>query len=130
MEFALSHHGFIPERVETVTSVTPKRDKVFKTPIGRFTYRYLSLTRYPHGIEQQWIDRSHPILIASPEKALCDYVTLNDVPHIDNQRAARDFLESDLRIDRENWSRFDIRQLMRLNEYYKSQIVTRIMEIL
>src|ERR1700679_3766360 len=59
MEYALSHHGLIPERVETITSVTPKRDKEFNTPIGRFTYRYLGSANYPHGIEQQWIDRQH-----------------------------------------------------------------------
>src|SRR5439155_24771651 len=38
LEYALSHHGLIPERVETITSVTPKKNKEFNTPIGRFTY--------------------------------------------------------------------------------------------
>jgi hypothetical protein len=105
MEYALAHHGLIPERVETITSVTPKRDKEFKTPIGRFTYRYLSAAKYPHGITQEWIDRQHPILMATPEKALCDYVVLNDVPPLTSQSAAKDFLEQDLRIDQQNWER-------------------------
>ena len=47
MEYALSYHGLIPERVEIVTSVTPKKNKEFNTPIGLFTYRHLPLSKYP-----------------------------------------------------------------------------------
>ncbi|CAN5456942.1 hypothetical protein BH11CYA1_BH11CYA1_00230 [soil metagenome] len=130
MEYALSFHGLIPERVETITCVTPKRDKEFNTPIGRFTYRYLNLAKYPHGIEQHWIDRLHPILIASPEKALCDYVVLNDVPEFTNSSSAKAFLLQDLRIDHENWVRFDIKKILRLNTLYKSHNIARILEIL
>ncbi len=130
MEYALSHHGLIPERVETITSVTPKKDKEFNTPIGRFSYRYLNAAKYPHGIEQQWIDRQHPILIATPEKALCDYVVLNDVPALTNQSSAKDFLQQDLRIDHENWARLDVKKLIRLNKYYNNQNIARIMEVL
>lgn len=129
MEYALSYHGLIPERVETITSVTSKRDKEFETPIGRFTYRYLSAAKYPHGIEQEWMDRQHPILIATPEKALCDYVVLNDVA-LTNSAAAKGFLQHDLRIDQENWARFNIKNLLHLNKHYSSRNVTRIMEIL
>jgi len=130
LEYALSFHGLIPERVDTITSVTPKRDKEFNTPIGRFTYRYLNAAKYPHGIEQQWIDRQHPILIASREKALCDYVVLNDVPAFNSPSATKDFLQDDLRIDQENWGRFDVKKLLRLNQHYKSQAIVRIMEVL
>jgi predicted transcriptional regulator of viral defense system len=104
MEYALSFHGLIPERVETITSVTPKRDKEFNTPVGRFTYRYLNAAKYPHGIEQQWIDKLHPILIASPEKALCDYVVLNDVPEFTITSSAKAFLLQDLRIGQESYA--------------------------
>ena len=130
MEYALAYHGLIPERVETITSVTPKRDKLFDTPLGRFTYRFLSASKYPHGIEQQWIDSQHPVLIACPEKALCDYVTLSDVPEITNRDAAKEFLEADLRIDPEEWRRFDLRAMLRLNEHYRSRSIESIMEVL
>jgi hypothetical protein len=130
MEYALSHYGLIPERVETITSVTPKRDKEFNTRIGRFTYRYLGASKYPHGIEQQWMDRQHPVLIATPEKALCDYVVLNDVPVITSRKAAKEFLQDDLRIDQDSWARFDIRKMVHLNKHYNSQNIVRIMEVL
>src|SRR5579871_4020362 len=45
MEYALAFYGFIPERVEVLTSVTSKKDKLFKTPVGVFNYRYLNLLK-------------------------------------------------------------------------------------
>jgi predicted transcriptional regulator of viral defense system len=130
MEYALAYHGLIPERVETITSVTSMRDKKFDTPIGSFTYRYLGRKKYPHEIEQLWVDRQHPILIATPEKALFDYVTLNDVPNLVTPKAAMDFLRADLRIDDEGLKRFALRNLLRLNKYYKSRNMALIMEAL
>ena len=130
MEYAMAYHGLIPERVETITSVTSMRDKKFDTPIGGFTYRYLGPKKYPHEIEQLWVDQQHPILIASPEKALFDYVTLNDVPDIVSRKAAMDFLRADLRIDDDGLKRFDLRKLIHLNSYYKSRSMAFIMEAL
>lgn len=128
MEYALAFHGLIPERVDTITSVTPKRDKEFDTPLGRFTYRYLSAEKYSPGIEQIWLDDMHPILIASPEKALCDYVTLNKIT-AENQEIT-EFLELDLRIDSSSLSNLKPRALRQLNKFYKSETIERIAEAL
>jgi predicted transcriptional regulator of viral defense system len=46
LESALSFHGLIPERVATVTSVTPKRSKRFTTPVGCFVYRQVPLSYF------------------------------------------------------------------------------------
>lgn len=127
LEYALSFHGFIPERVEIVTSVTPKRDKEFDTPLGRFTYRYLAPEKYPHGIEQVWIDETHPVLMASPEKALCDYLVLNKISSITDGAEARRFLEEDLRIDAENLARLNVKELLKLNRSYRSKSVDAIL---
>src|SRR3989338_5882529 len=56
MEYALSFHGLIPERVEIVTSVTSKRDKEFATPVGVFRYRYLHPRKYFVGVINHKID--------------------------------------------------------------------------
>lgn len=130
MEYALYFHRFIPERVETITSVTPNRNKEFKTPIGNFTYRYLNATKYPHGIEQKWIDNQHPILIASPEKALCDYVVLHEVAPLTTRIEAKLFLKEDLRIDEEQWQRFDLKNLLQLNSHYQSPNIEKLMEVI
>ncbi|MBI4533851.1 MAG: hypothetical protein HY711_07870 [Candidatus Melainabacteria bacterium] len=130
LEYALAYHGLIPERVETLTSVTPKRDKEFQTPLGQFSYRYLAADKYPHGIEQVWVDRNHPVFMASPEKALCDYVVLNRVSGIIGSKSAREFLESDLRIDRENWKQFSPDALRKLNQCYRNKSIEHILETL
>ncbi len=126
MEYALAYHGLIPERVEIVTSVTPKKNKEFNTPIGLFTYKHLAASKYPHEIEQCWLDSQHPILIASPEKALCDYIILN--VSLTTSSKAKNFLEFELRIEPESWQRFDLKKLFLLNKHYKSSSVMALME--
>ena len=41
LDYALSHFGLSPERVETVTCVTTGEHRHFSTPFGDFTYRPL-----------------------------------------------------------------------------------------
>ena len=130
MEYALSYHGLIPERVYTLTSVTPKRDKIFDTILGPFTYRYLSEHKYPHGIEQVWIDENHPVFMASPEKALLDYLTLNRIPLFSSSEEAIEFLNSDLRIEKEGLNSIDSNKLWKLNQVYSNPNVDRILEVL
>ena len=130
LEYALAYYGLIPERVETITSVTPKRNKEFKTPIGHFTYQHLKIKKYPHGIQQVWIDQNHPVLMASPEKAICDYIALNKIPDLTTPEEAKHFLESDLRIARENLKCFDPKILLKLNKYYRNKNIKSIMEAL
>lgn len=130
LEYALSYHGLIPERVVELTSVTPKKDKFFDTPLGRFSYRHLAMARYPHGIEQVWLDAEHPVLMASPEKALCDYLSLNKVEKLRGATEARDFLESDLRIDPDNWGRLDRNRLAKLDKIYRNESLPWILQVL
>ena len=73
LEYALSHHGLIPERVEVVTSVTTRRSRDFNTPFGTFTYRMLKGPRYAVGAIIETIGKT-PFLVASPEKALVDKI--------------------------------------------------------
>jgi predicted transcriptional regulator of viral defense system len=130
LEYALAFHGLIPERVETMTSVTPKRDKEFNTPLGRFTYRYLGLEKYAVGVEQVWLDRTHTVLMASKEKAICDYVLLNKIPVLNSYKEAKEFLADDLRIDQEHWKRFDLKDLSYLNKVYCSTSIESILAVL
>jgi len=76
LEYALSYYGMIPERVDTYTSVTTKRKMHFQTPLGLYVYRHLPIELYPLGIELVAWDKRHSFLMASPEKALCDLLTL------------------------------------------------------
>lgn len=69
LEYALSYYGMIPERVETVTSVTSGRARVFDTPIGQFTYR--PTPNLSTGIDRVGSEENS-YLIAVPERALAD----------------------------------------------------------
>lgn len=124
LEYALAFYGLIPERVETITSVTPKRDKLFKTPLGQFTYKYLALEKYNLGIQQVWpitSDNRHPVLMATPEKALCDYILLHKVRNLENAQDAQSFLQFDMRIDRSNWEKLNAKALRKLNQIFQNK---------
>lgn len=101
LEYALSYYGMIPERVEVVTSVTCRRNKEFTTPVGVFSYRYLSLNKYPVGVTQLSIDANRSILIATKEKALADKLFFSAKNQIDSMKDLEQFLCEDLRIDKD-----------------------------
>ncbi len=56
LQYALASYGLIPERVIEVTCVTPKRDKLFETKVGRFRYRYQRKSRYTPGIDRRVLE--------------------------------------------------------------------------
>ena len=74
LTYALSFYGLIPEKVETVTSITNNRNKFFATGVGNFQYYYLHPQKYAVGIVLNTLNKHQNILIASPEKALCDQI--------------------------------------------------------
>ncbi len=102
LNYALSFYGLIPERTVTVTSITNKRDKTFVTPIGDFTYRYLTPKKYFVGIELFNLNEQSNFLIASPEKALCDHIYLTDKNiKLISTADVEHYLQNDLRIQEE-----------------------------
>ena len=75
LQSALAWHGLIPEYVPETTSVTASRPSVLQTPLGRFSYRHISVGRY-WGCETVSSPEGLPLRIAFPEKALFDLVHL------------------------------------------------------
>jgi hypothetical protein len=98
LDFALSHYGFIPEKVEVVTSVTTARSRRFETPLGLFTYRTMSLRKYAIGIDRETVEPDQHFFIAAPAKALADKVWTDR--RFTPRRAAdfHTYLREDLRI--------------------------------
>jgi len=76
LEMALSHYGLIPESVYGITSVTTRPTRTFVTPIGAFAYRTLKPRLY-FGYDIVEYAPSKHYLMASPEKALLDFLYLN-----------------------------------------------------
>jgi len=73
LESALSHHGWIPEGVFSVTNVSARRSKDVKTPLGVFSYANIPSNDFWAGVER--VDDANGVyLMATPWRALADYV--------------------------------------------------------
>jgi hypothetical protein len=107
LESALSYWGMIPERVYEISSVTIKTSKLYKTPVGRFNFQQLKIPYYSFGIKNIEYSPKQTMLIASPEKALCDKVVLTPKIYLRSIKQTREFLIEDLRIDSEVLSTLD-----------------------
>lgn len=116
LEYALSFYGLIPERVETLTSITNKRKKLFKTPVGIFSYRYINPSIYSYGITLHVVDKYHSILIATKEKAISDMLYF--CKRMSDEVQIKKYLFEDLRLDREETISFNLRNVKKLAELY------------
>ena len=101
LDSALSYWGMIPERAYEISSVTIKTSKLYKSSIGRFSYKQLKTPYYSYGIKSIKFSPKQTMLIASPEKALCDKVVLTPRINLRSLKQTREFLLEDLRMDSE-----------------------------
>ena len=129
LDYALSHYGLIPERVETVTSVTTGRSRKFDTPFGMFSYRHLSTTRYAPGVflEQSGEDS---YLIASPEKALADKIWVDKRIGGAQWIDYGSYLFQDLRLDRDCLITLDTNRLTDIANAYGSRKIDLLLRFL
>lgn len=99
MQSALSHYGAIPESVSVISSMNPKRRKVFRTTVGEFRYHAVPAHAYPVGVDTHKFGDQF-VLMATREKALLDLVAQSDVPpsqveaFLSGLRLSTQFLES------------------------------------
>ena len=98
-DYALSYYGMIPERVSEVTSATSKNEKLFDTPIGRFSYKKVSSVAYSLGIDWIYDDVEGGRFIATAEKALCDKIKYDRGIGTLTQTSMSEYLKYDLRLD-------------------------------
>jgi predicted transcriptional regulator of viral defense system len=74
LESALSWHRWIPEAVYTITSSSLGKSKEFKTPLGIFSYNHVPQKAFYTGVEKSIDEAGNVFMMASPMKALVDYV--------------------------------------------------------
>lgn len=92
LQSALAYHGLIPEHVPVTTSVTTGRPQRRESPLGSFVYHHVRRDRLS-GYRLEKLGDGQEALVATPEKALADLVSL--VPGADS----RAYLE-ELRLQR------------------------------
>lgn len=126
LEYALSFYGFIPERVEQITSVTSLRSRTFNTPIGVFAYTHLTPKKMAVGVTTVYADSQHQYLIATPEKALCDRIA----PHknLTSTEDIQSFVCEGLRIDEEMLRTLQVELLEEIKKIYHNSAVTSLFE--
>ncbi len=120
LEYALQHHGLIPDRVDAVTSVTINRSRNFTTPIGRFTYKVIPLLAFRTGVARMEVAQGRAYLMAIPEKALADKLR-SDKASLRTQKDVQAYLTQDLRVDPEALSDLKVNLLEDYAIRYRSK---------
>ena len=116
LDYALSWHGLIPERVYELTSVCLGRGRVLDNALGRFSYRTVPGKLFPVGMRREVVSGKVAFLMAGPEKALCDRVLLTRHLQAISRPSMRDFLFQDMRLDEEMLAQFDLSIVQRYAE--------------
>ena len=100
-ETALSYWKLIPEKVHEVSSATIRSTKTYDTAVGRFSYVHLPLPYYSFGIQRLELTKKQCVLIAAPEKALCDKIIGSSGILLRSSKQVMEFLIDDLRIEKD-----------------------------
>ena len=123
LETALSYHGWIPEAVYAVTSVSGDRSREFGTPLGQFSFTRVPQRTFYAEVSHVENGAGSSFLLASSLKALTDYVYVHKCDWI----AAAPVIES-LRVDEDLLAAIEIEAIDRLGDNYSSLRVRRFLE--
>jgi predicted transcriptional regulator of viral defense system len=118
LESALSFHHWIPEAVYTCTCACLLKSKEFATPLGNFSFTRIPQKLFFESVERFVDDSGNVSLMASPAKALADYVYVHKPPW----KTIRGAAES-LRIESEDLFNVKKQELQALLKIYKNRQV-------
>ncbi len=128
LEYALSFYGLIPERVETLTSVTTGANKKFKTPIGAFSYRHLPKDKYCIGYTLTKLDDYHSVLMANPEKALLDQLYFTK--ELRGKIKFDEYFFDDLRVDESSLKSLSLTHLEEITRVFSNSRLTKAVQFI
>lgn len=123
METALSYHGWIPEAVYICTCASFGNSKEFTTPLGAFDYKRVPQHTFFLGIERCSDENDNVFFMASPAKALADYLYIHQL----NWTGTNEPIGS-LRIDEGEMSRVTAEELTELLDNYSNGRVKRFLK--
>ena len=124
-ESALSFHNLIPERVtQTVSIAAFGRNRRYETPFGLMTYYVtpVAVKQFYAGVHLTLFD-SYSVYIASPLRALMDYVYLRKI-----ENPSGNFLTHSLRIEPENIACIHAAEAKKLLSVYHSKYVQQLLK--
>jgi len=121
METALAFHGWIPEAVFTVVSVTPERKsaEIDHPDFGRFSFHPLAHHKlaFLNGVERHTIN-NQTVLIAKPLRAVLDIVA-----HRKLEWEGIGWITNSMRIDLEQLMQVPKKEFSALRQVYKHKVV-------
>ena len=123
LESALSWHGWIPEAVYSIASASFKKSKEFETPLGMFAYYRIPQKVFYKDVQRISDETQSVILMASPLKALADYVYVHK-----KEWASIEPVVGSLRIDPEELQQIPRGSLEDLISNYSSSRVRRFLD--
>lgn len=116
-EYALFYYDMIPERVYTFTSATfHKRKKLtFTNSFGVYTYQDIPADVFPYYYTREQIGEK-PFFMATPEKALCDELSI--LSPIRGIKDFEEYLFEGLRLDEEMFWQLDFDKILKIAPLY------------
>lgn len=121
LDYALQLYGLIPERVETISSVTLGRSRSFATPVGNFLYRKIKYSAYADGVDLVASDHENSYLLAVPEKALVDKLQSDRGLAIHTQIAMEQYLIDNLRMELSDLAQMNCKKIDQYGKGYRSR---------
>jgi hypothetical protein len=120
LESALSWHGWIPEAVYTITSVSFGKSKDFNTSLGTFSYVHVPQNVFYKSVDRLKDEDENIFLMATPFKALVEYVYV----YKKDWTGLKPAIES-LRIEKEELESVTLEDIELLIDNYKSRRVEK-----
>lgn len=121
LEYALQHHGLMPERVDALTSVTTGGSREFHTPLGLFSYRQVPEAAFRVGFRRVEEAGEIAYLLAVPEKALADKVQADRGMALLTQADVAGYLTESLRMEESDLSKMNSGWMEELAQRYRSR---------
>lgn len=121
LDYALQFYGIIPERVETISSVTLGRSRSFATPVGTFLYRKIRRSSYADGVDLVAGDGGKSYLLAVPEKALVDKLQSDRGFAIRTQNEIEQYLIDNLRMEPSDLVQMNCQKIDQYGKGYHSR---------
>ena len=126
LESALWHHGLIPEALQITSSVTWKRNRSFKTPLGLFTFQRVPALNPRAGVRATRLDEQGWGFIASPLRAIADLIYLKK--DVRWEPGGLDFLTRSMRMEEEDLRGISMEDFHEVFETMKNQRVRTYLE--
>ena len=104
IDSAMSFWGLIPEKVFEITSVTVRPTRKIDTLDTVYSFLHIPKHYYALGIQSVALTEKQTVMMACPEKCICDKIVTTSGINLRSRNQALEFLTEDLRIDAEHLS--------------------------